>query len=221
MSLTSCTSQSNHFKVGGVDGEYCLPQGYSPQGVWFVPGDAPATPSGFSFMGCGYLSQKRQVTCALPKDLISAHVEPLSEAAKRGHTWGQLRGAALYDMIARNADTEYSIDQDTGMLVLFNKNAWRTWFIWKRNMENGNTFPLAMRDDDELVASCSEIDTPPTGVDAIARNGAYSCERYVQGSSYALNYRFVSNIRVPSENELKNLDAALFEQVDRWHCREQ
>lgn len=216
--LISCSSQSNRFKVDGVDGEFCVPPGYPPQGVWFVPKDAPGTPNGFSFMGCGLIPQEKRAACTLPEEFISAHVDPLSQAVKRSHTWNELKDAAGYDMSVHKPGAEYSIDPETGMLVLFNKNIWEKWSIWKRGQVQGDALPLVMRDSDELVVSCSEVENYPGGTGGQGSKGEFACDRYVQGSRYALNYQFISKQRVPTEPQLKALEARLFDQVEHWRC---
>ena len=64
----ACTERQA-FSVDGVQDKFCVPKGYPPQGVWFVPKDTPNAPYGFSFMGCKLLSEALQRTCTLPARL--------------------------------------------------------------------------------------------------------------------------------------------------------
>jgi hypothetical protein len=213
--LTSCDNPTLHFKVDGMSGEFRVPKtGYVAPAVWFVPNDTVGTPQGFSFGGCHRLRQEDRAACTLPNEFISADVKPLSE--KRNQIWVELKGAAIYEEIINKPGVEYSIDQRSGLLILSNNNVWKQWSVWKRGQTLQKTLPLSMLDDDELILACSKIEDFPRSA-GLGSYSDYGCERFVRGSRYALQYRFVSKQRVPVEAELKALESALFEQVDKWY----
>lgn len=215
--LASCSTKSYNFSVDGVSDKFCVPKiGYVAPGVWFVPDDSPDTPQGFSFGGCHRLPTSSRASCALPDEFISADVEPLS--VKHNQTWKDLKEAAIYNSVVSDSSAEYAIDAATGALVVSNKKAWPSWFIWKQSDANDGETSLSLRDSDELIASCSAIEDFPRS-SGLGKNGDYGCERYTRGPDYALQYRFISRARVPSEEQLKHLETALFTQVDHWRCK--
>jgi hypothetical protein len=220
--LTACSSPTYRFKITGVEGEFCVPKtGFVAPGVWFVPEDAPGAPEGFSFGGCHRLKQEAdRAACSLPEDFIDVDVDSLQE--RRNRIWSELKESSDYDLLVNTPGTEYAIDNETGWLVISNPNPQSTWqrkgwAIWKRGLGQSAGEALAMRDDDELIAICSNIDDFPRSA-GLGSKGEYGCDRYVRGDRYALSYRFISKQRVPSEQQLKALEAALFDQVDRWQC---
>lgn len=214
--LASCGNSSYHFKLEGVSGEFCVPKtGYVAPGVWFAPEDSSDASQGFSFGGCHRVRQSDRENCTLPKEFISADVDPLS--AGRSSRWRDLKASADYRLVVGKPGVKYSIDQGTGMLVLFNEVVPKEWSVWRRDT-HADALPLAMHDGDELIVSCAEVGNFSAGADGLGVKGEYGCERYVVGDRYALTYRFISKRRVPSENELKAFDVSLFDQVDRWHC---
>lgn len=223
--LSACGSSMHRFEVTGVDGAFCVPKtGYVAPGIWWVPEDTPGTPQGFSFGGCHRLKKatpEDRAACTLPKNFISTDVDSLQ--SHRNRVWSELKDSADFDLLVNTAGVEYAIDPATGFMVVANssnESTWqrRGWAIWKRSLHaHSDDKPLAMRDDDELVAVCSKIEDYP-GTDGLGSAGEYGCNRYMRGERYALHYRFISQQRVPSEAQMKALEAALFDQVDRWQC---
>lgn len=222
--LSACGSSMHRFEVTGVDGAFCVPKtGYVAPDIWWVPEDAPGTLQGFSFGGCHRLKKaapEDRAACTLPKDFIDADVDSLQE--RRNRVWSELKESAGYDLLVNTPGTEYVIDNETGWLVVSNRNPQSTWqrkgwAIWMRDPGHHDDEELAMRDDDELIARCVKIDDYP-GTDGLGSKGEYGCDRYVPGERYALNYRFISKQRVPTAAQMKVLESALFDQVDRWQC---
>lgn len=215
--FAGCGSSVHRFEVTGVDGEFCVPKtGYVSPDIWWIPEDAPGAPQGFSFGGCHQLKPDDRASCVLPAEFIGSSVESLQE--KPGRLWSELKFSADYDMQVNQPGAEYRIDSATGMLILFNPNVWPEWSVWKRGMGHAVQESLAMRDDDELIATCSEIEKFPPGTDGLGNKNEYGCSRYVRGKRYALGYHFVSKKSVPTDAQMKALEAALFNQVDRWQC---
>lgn len=222
--LIACSSSTYHFRITGVEGEFCVPKtGYVAPGVWFAPEDAPGTPEGFSFGGCHRLKHKgNRAACVLPDDFIATDVYSLQ--ARRNQFWSELKRSADFDLLVNTPGTKYAIDSETGYLVVSNqssKSTWqrRGWSIWRRSPEpQGNDQPV-LRDDDELVAVCSRIEDYP-GTGGLGTAGDFGCDRYVRGDRYALDYSFISRIRVPTEKQMMALESALFGQVDAWQCSE-
>lgn len=213
--LLSCDA-TYRFSVDGVTGEFCIPKtGYVAPGVWFVPEDAPGIPQGFSFGGCHRLGSAERASCELPDGLISADVDPLSE--RRNEFWSDLKDAALFDMVEKDPSTKFSIDPESNLLVVHSHKVWESWFVWKRGNGAEKQTAIRLMDSDQLVTSCSRIEDYPRSA-GLGGKGDYGCERYVRGLEYALTYRFVSKTPSPGEKQLKQFEAALFDQVDRWRC---
>lgn len=220
--LMACSSPTYRFKVTGVEREFCVPKtGYIAPGVWFVPEDSPGAPQGFSFGGCHRLQNEAdRARCTLPNNFISTDVDSLQE--RRNRVWSELKESADYDLLVNTPGAEYSIDPETRYLVVSNptkESTWqrRGWAIWRRASVAQDGEKLAMRDDDELVAVCSSIEDYPESA-GLGSKGDSGCRRYMRGERYSLDYQFVSKQRVPSEQQLRALESALFDQVDRWQC---
>jgi hypothetical protein len=220
--LTACSSPTYRFKVTGMEGEFCVPKtGFVAPSVWFVPENAPRTPEGFSFGGCHRLNKEAdRAACTLPENFISADVDSLQE--RRNRAWSELKESADYDLLVNTPGAQYAINNETNWLVVSNPNPQSTWqrkgwAIWKRGPDQSAGETLAMRDNDELIATCSNIEDYP-GTDGLGSKGEYGCDRFIRGDRYALNYRFISQQRVPTEAQMKALESALFDQVDRWQC---
>lgn len=216
--LASCSKPSPQYSVDGVKGKFCVPRGYPPQGVWFVPKDGPNTPHGFSFMGCKLLDGAARESCTLPDGLISVSVMPLS--VKVNQLWGELKGAAIYHEVISDSAVKYETDSKTGMLVTYNEKVWPTWFVWKEAGDKVSEPKNILHDSDELISSCSSSKAFPGGSGGIGRPDDFTCERYVKGPAYALKYQFVTKERVPNQAQLELFEGALFRQVDRWQCQE-
>jgi hypothetical protein len=215
VSVASCTKHDAYI-VDGVSGKFCVPRGYPPKGVWFAPNDQPTTPHGFSFMGCELLDEKIRQACKLPDGLIGASVIPLSVAVNQ--TWGELKGAALFQRLISDPAVEYEISTETNMLTVYNRNVWPSWFIWGRNSKQRDTSAYHLHDSDVLILSCSNSNIFPGGNGGLGGGDDFACERYVRGNNYAIKYKFISPDRVPDESRLQKLDSSLFRQVDLWKC---
>lgn len=209
LTLMSC-SQVSRLSVDGVPGMFCVPHGYLPQGVWFIPENTDEKNIGFSVMGCDLLPEGLRNTCVLPGDLISFSVRSLSN--HENQRWSEIKDAAIFAAVASDSATTYSIDSKSNALIVFNKKIWNEWFVWKRIERDAIRDASKLIDSDELFVTCSEING--SGHD----QGIYRCRRYVLGRSYALEYKFVSRVRVPEEKDIKKLEAGLFAQIDRWQC---
>lgn len=216
--LAACSSSTLRFKVTGVGDEFCVPTtGYVSPGVWFVPDNAPGAPNGFSFGGCHrLLKESDRATCTLPRDFISADVSSLQE--RRSQKWSDLKTSADYEMMISQPGAEYSIDVATNMLILSNPSTSQTWSILAHAFGHaGFEGTPTMHDDDVLVATCSKIEDFPRSA-GLGTSGEYGCSRYVRGKHYALEYRFISKQRIPTEAQMKALESALFNQIDQWQC---
>lgn len=215
--LASCT-KSNHFAVDGVDGEFCVPpSGYIAPGVWFVPEDPKGMDLGFSFGGCHRLPSSERASCTLPELFIGADVSPLS--IKHNEIWRDLKDAVIFNAVVADPAAEYNVDPTTGFLVVFNRRVWKQWFVWKRDDRQSARDEDRLADPDHLLVSCSDAKDFPRSA-GFGGPDVYGCERYVRGQQYALTYRFMSKQRVPSESQLKEMEAAIFKQVDLWRCNE-
>ncbi len=223
--LVACSNPVHRLEVTGVEGQFCVPKtGYIAPRVAWVPKDAFGIPKGFSFGGCHRLKEadpEQQAACTLPADFISSDVEPLQ--IRRNRTWSELKESADFNLLVNSTGAEYAIDSSSGFLVVSNRNSestWqsRGWAIWRRNSYFSADDPLTMQDGDELVAVCSKIENFPRSA-GIGQPGEYGCDSYVRGKRYALNYRFISARKVPTEVQMKSLEASLFDQVDRWRCK--
>ena len=213
--LSSC-DRTNRVSVDGVNETFCVPKiGYIAPSVWFVPEDASGAPQGFSFGGCHRLQSADRASCSLPDELISADVDSLSK--RRNELWGELRNAAIFKAIAESTSMRFEVDPNSGYLVISNPTESNAWFAWKRATESQPLSANSLGDDDRLVVSCSEVEDYPRSA-GLGRQGDYACERYVRGAQYALEYRFISKIRIPDERQLAELDRKLSDQVDRWRC---
>lgn len=220
--VTACSSPTYRFRITGVGGEFCVPKtGYIAPGIWFVPQGSREASQGFSFGGCHRLQNEAdRARCTLPNNFISVDVDSLQE--RRNRTWSELKESADYDLLVNTPGAEYSIDLETRYLVVSNptrESTWqrRGWAIWRRASVAKDGEKLAMRDDDELIAVCSSIEDYPESA-GLGSKGDFGCRRYMRGERYSLDYQFVSKQRVPTEAQMKPLEAALFEQVDRWQC---
>lgn len=223
--LSACGSSMHRFEVTGVDGQFCVPKtGYVAPDIWWIPDDAPGIPKGFSFGGCHRLKNatpEDRAVCALPKNFIDADVDSLQE--RRNRVWSELKKSADFDLLVNTTGVEYAIDPVTGFMVVSNasvESTWQRqgWAVWRLSVPaHSDGKPLVMRDGDELVAVCSKIEDYP-GTDGLGSAGEYGCYRYVRGERYALDYRFISQQRVPTEAQMKALETALFDQVDQWKC---
>ena len=213
--LASCNS-SKQFAIDGAPVKFCLPRAYAPQNVWFAPKDPPGV-HGFSFMGCPYVENDSEMRCTLPPELISATV--LSLSANHNRLWRDLKSAAVFKVAADTAGATISIDRSTKMLVMANSQAWPEWFIFKRGQMTTGKSPIKLRDEDRLVAVCSELEKFPGGAAALGKKFEFACKRYSRGKWYAIDYAFASNTRVPSELELARVDKLLFDQVNSWQCK--
>lgn len=215
LALASC-AKPNHFAVDGVEGAFCVPPtGYIAPGVWFVPEDPKGMDLGFSFGGCHRLPASERASCTLPESFLSADVSPLS--VKRSEIWSELKEAAAFKLVVETPGTQYSIDPETGFLVVYNRRAWKQWLVWKRANPESEQVGLRLADPDHLVVSCSEAKDFPMS-EGFGGPNVYGCERYVRGQQYALTYRFMPDQQVPSESQLKEMEAALFKQIELWRC---
>ncbi|MCW0457859.1 hypothetical protein NB712_002955 [Xanthomonas sacchari] len=216
MLLSACCDREHHFRVTGVDGEFCIPDtGYVAPGVWFVPPDSPGVDEGFSFGGCHRLdNEKNKASCFLPKNFISADVFSLKE--KRGIKWRDLKKTADFGVDSSKSDNTYVVDYKAGLLVLSGVGNVVSWSIWKAQQGPG-VADFIMNDGDELVATCSMVSDFPRSA-GLGAEGEYGCSRYVRGPKYALEYRFISKERVPGLGKINSLDEAIFSQVDSWRC---
>lgn len=215
VAVTACAKQ-HAYNVDGVRDKFCVPNRYPPQGVWFVPEDTAKTPHGFSFMGCKLLDETTQKTCALPDGLISANVMPLSVSVNQ--TWQQLKNAAVFRSVVDGPGVTYETDKKTGWLKVYNQKAWPEWLIWRRVAADRSGQTNSLEDSDELVMSCSGAAVFPGGSGGLGRPDEFVCERYVKGKSYALKYKFVSQVPIPANEEIDKRDGELFRQVDSWKC---
>lgn len=211
----SCAKQQP-YSVDGVDAKFCVPQGYPPQGVWFVPKDSPETPHGFSFMGCKLLDETTRKTCTLPDALVSANVMPLSVDINQ--TWSRLKNAAVFHSVVSSPGVTYEIDPRSRKLKVYNEHAWPAWFVWRKAASNVGEAQATLDDSDELVMSCSGADTFPGGNGGLGGKDEFVCERYVRGKQYALKYKFVAKDPIPTDSQTLQLEGELFGQVDRWKC---
>ena len=207
LTLMSC-SQVSRFSVDGVPGMFCVPHGYLPQGVWFIPENTNEKNIGFSVMGCDLLPEGLRNTCVLPGDLISLSVRSLS--IHENQRWIEIKDAAIFAAVASDSATTYSIDVNANALIVFNSKVWNEWFVWKRVEKNPIRPTNQLIDSDELFVSCSEADG--------SSHARYVCRRYVRGQRYALEYKFVSRVRVPGQKDINQFEAGLFAQIDRWQC---
>lgn len=215
--LSACGAETHHrFLVEGVEDAFCVPRiGYVPPEIWYIPNDPPGSELGFAIGGCHWLRPNDQSSCTLPPELISTSIMPLSE--KRSRSWRELKGAVVFDAAAHTSGVEFSIDPVTGFFVMFNPNAFgKQWYIWERSSDSTNHLE-GMVDSDRLIASCANVgDFPGTG--GLGRAGGHVCKRYIQGPEYALEYRFISKVRVPSHEAFEQIETGLFDQIDRWRC---
>jgi hypothetical protein len=210
--VTSCRTHAHEFVVDGVPGKFCVPEENIPEDVWWVPRDAPNTPRGFSFLGCTTSKASVVSDCSLPKQLVSADVEPNNSA--RIQSWRNLKSSALFVALSNDPATNYEIDVPTGLLVVSNMRIWKEWFIWHRaNSQTGGE--IRPTDQDTLVASCSNMADFPNSSGS-GFKGNYGCRRYASGPAFSVRYRFVSESRIPSGPE--SLDNTLFDQIKTWQC---
>lgn len=153
----------------------------------------------------------------LPDTFISADVDALS--IKHNVAWAEIKEAAMFEALSKDAATEYTVDPETGLLVIFNRRMSDSWWIWKRGNLQANTTENRLMDSDLLLASCSEAKNSPVGADSADPKG-YRCERYVPGPQYSITYRFVSTQRIPEELQMERIEAAVFNQIESWRCDE-
>jgi hypothetical protein len=214
--LASCGYRAESFDFGRGE-KICPPKEYLPRDVWFLPEDKAGTSDGFSFMGCGFITQKEGRACTLPSELINANVE--APEARRSISWRELKGSADYRTLINTPGVHYSLDVTTGFYVLSNKHVQKSWSIWMRGDVPSNNGSPRIDDADILVATCYDLKDYPGGPGRLAAKGGVACNRYARGKDYSLNYEFVSREPVPSAIELRALDSKLFRQVYAWRCR--
>lgn len=212
----SACAKEHAYSVDGVSDKFCVPKGYPPQGVWFVPEDTAKTPHGFSIMGCKLLDEAVQKSCTLPDGLISASVLPL--AVSQNQTWDQLKDAAVFQSVVNNPGATYEADPRTGWLKVYNQKAWPAWLVWQSPAADQRVATKSLQDADKLVMSCSGAATFPGGSGGIGRPDEFVCERYVRGTSYALKYKFVSKYPIPASDEISQKEHGLFQKIDSWRC---
>ena len=214
---SGCDSSVRRLRVAGVQGEFCVPNvGYVAQNVWVSCASTVQAPEGLSFGGCHRLIHESDpAECTLPKDFISADVHSLQE--HRYNLWRDLKGTADFSGFGDEPETDLNSYPQSNVLVLSNSGISKEWSIWRRARIHTPPKVFGMQDGDELVATCSSIEDFPRSA-GLGAPGEYGCYRYVRGPMYGLDYRFISAEKVPSEGQMGELDAALFEQLDHWHC---
>lgn len=213
-----CDSSVRRFRVTGVQGEFCVPNvGYVAQNVWVARASSVQAPEGFSFGGCHRLIlEKDRDECTLPNTFISADVNSLKE--HRFTLWRDLKTTADFRGFVNDTGTHFTFYQQSKALVLFNENVSKEWSIWRRIGAQIPDQIMSMQDNDEIVARCSSLEDFPRSA-GLGSFGEYGCYRYVGGAKYALEYRFISAQKIPSQKQIDALDKALFMKVNQWHCK--
>jgi hypothetical protein len=100
ITVAACAKHAS--SVDRVQYKFCVPRGYPPKAVWFVPEDSPKTPHGFSFMGCKILDETTQKACSSPDGFGRLNPQPEADTCQnRIGAMDQYNQTNLLDALVR------------------------------------------------------------------------------------------------------------------------
>jgi hypothetical protein len=210
--LSGCGQGHEIYEVDGVDGKFCVPDANVVPRVAWLPPDRPGTPKTFAFQGCWSANPTAQTACAFPSVLRGGVVSPKSSF--RRERWQDIAADSFYKKVVLEHDSLLEVADTGSTLIVSNRRLWKDWYIWRKAKPLTVSEPH-LDDDDELVAVCHTVKNVTLPEKQETRD-MISCDRYVQGKDYTLNYSFESSGRVP--RKLEALDVQIFKQIDRWRC---
>jgi hypothetical protein len=210
--ITGCSAYGyERYTISGARTDFCLPSKNTVPKIPWVPADKPNTPKDFAFQGCWNADPAVKPTCSVPL-LRGAVVSPLSTA--RSYRWQDIASDAQMRAMVALPTTILDVSNNGLTFMVSNPKLSLQWYVWHKANPLAPGQKPQLDDNDVMVAACSaaEVSMPHS----YNTRHTVSCNRFVRGPDYFLNYQFETNEKAP--DNLGLLDASVIAMLDGWRC---